>query len=374
MENKKTLYVALALVGGIIVGYMTGGANISVQDQGATARISSASDAVSVEQLSSGKTEVKRVKQGCSIFSRKHIRITSPNGGEVYSAGQLVSVTWNSCGYSSNTIMIDLYSSVLNQSVELAITANDGQETVYIPTIFAVQGMPPVTPGNFYKIGVSPGGNPSLRDYSDNFFTINTGPFLPGCTSSAGFSAVNGYPCNTAGSLDFACLNGLNYSSTTGMACNPTQNISLYTSPISIATTSTVNSGNLNDIGVFTIKYNLTAWNGDIYIPKTISTGGNSNIYTVDMNGAPESGGLYAAMTCNTCTNTLGNRYLINDGQTAEIEMTITVDNSNTVNGAGNYRAALSLIRWTTDDISPFAAVYIPTNLSSYATPYQYLD
>jgi hypothetical protein len=35
MEDKKILYVALALVGGIMVGYMTGGANISVQDQGA---------------------------------------------------------------------------------------------------------------------------------------------------------------------------------------------------------------------------------------------------------------------------------------------------------------------------------------------------
>ena len=373
MDNKKTLYVALALVGGIMVGYMTGGSKISVQDQGAAARISSASDAVSVDQLSTGKTDSKRIQFPCSIFSRKHIRITSPNGGEVYSAGQLVSVTWNSCGYSGSTIMIDLYSSLLNQSSELTITANDGQETVYIPTVLG-QGMPPITPGNYYKIGVAPGGNPSLRDYSDNFFTINTGPFLPGCASSAGYSAVNGYPCNTAGSVDYACLNGLNYSSTTGITCNPTQNISLYTNPVSATTTSTANSGSLNDIGFFTIKYNLTAWNGDIYIPKTISTGGMSNIYSVDMNGAPESGGLFAAMTCNTCTTTPANRYLINDGQTAEIEMTITVDNSNTVNGAGNYRAALTLIRWTTDDVSPFGAVYIPANPSSYITPYQYLD
>lgn len=44
MENKKTLYVALALVGGIIVGYMTGGVNISAQDQGASARISDTSE------------------------------------------------------------------------------------------------------------------------------------------------------------------------------------------------------------------------------------------------------------------------------------------------------------------------------------------
>jgi len=35
MEDKKILYIVLALVGGIMVGYMTGGSKISVQDQGA---------------------------------------------------------------------------------------------------------------------------------------------------------------------------------------------------------------------------------------------------------------------------------------------------------------------------------------------------
>ncbi|HRH30832.1 MAG TPA: hypothetical protein PK886_02090 [Candidatus Paceibacterota bacterium] len=53
MDNKKILYIALALVGGIVVGYMTGGSKISVQDQGAA----TLSSKVAQESLNNSTTE-----------------------------------------------------------------------------------------------------------------------------------------------------------------------------------------------------------------------------------------------------------------------------------------------------------------------------
>lgn len=205
MEDKKILYIALALVGGIMVGYMTGGANISVQDQGAAARTSTVADAVNVSatdtvSLTKLKEEQKIAQAGCTPGSRKYIKVISPNGGESFFSGQPLLVSWVSCNYppTSNVNIIIVYYAnggpIYTQAQSLSYTVNDGFEYVALPVI----GNPAsYQSGNFYKIFISNGPGPtgySLSDFSDNLFTIS-GVSIPGCTSYLGYSVTTGLPC-----------------------------------------------------------------------------------------------------------------------------------------------------------------------------------
>lgn len=124
------------------------------------------------------------------------ITILSPNGGEVYQVGQQITVKWISSNYpSSSLVLIGLSSSLVNEKQEVSTTANDGQETITIPTS-AFQGESPLSPGNYYKIGIALGGNPNLSDYSDNLFTINSSTD-DGCSNSEVYSSTTGQACDT---------------------------------------------------------------------------------------------------------------------------------------------------------------------------------
>jgi len=114
------------------------------------------------------------VTRACTATTAPWIQLISPNGGETYTAGQQITVKWTSCNASSASVLIGLRSS-FNTSVNQEIAtagSSDGQETVTLPLVGG-QGGYPLASGNYYKIGVSLGGNPNLADSSDNFFTIN---------------------------------------------------------------------------------------------------------------------------------------------------------------------------------------------------------
>lgn len=102
-----------------------------------------------------------------------HVQVLSPNGGEVYQFEQQIPVTWKSCNTGSNIVMIGL-TSTNNTSVngELATVSNSGSATVTVPRSGG-SGNVLLASGNFYKIFVALSGSNTLRDYSDNLFTIN---------------------------------------------------------------------------------------------------------------------------------------------------------------------------------------------------------
>jgi peptidoglycan hydrolase-like protein with peptidoglycan-binding domain len=115
------------------------------------------------------------------------IKVISPNGGEVYTAGQQVIVKWTSCNVP-NTLPVFISLEGNNNITTNIVDAtqgvlNDGSELVTLPTQGTWQGM---QFGQIYKIrvGVGPFGNlsGSTSDNSDNLFTINAAPT---CTSSS---------------------------------------------------------------------------------------------------------------------------------------------------------------------------------------------
>lgn len=111
------------------------------------------------------------------------VRVISPNGGEVYRTGQQILVKWETCNWNAlNTVHISIYSAVYDQYQEITVTNNDGQEPIPLPDLFHYMGANPIIPGNHYKIRIALGGNPSLADSSDNFFSLFT---LPGGVGTA---------------------------------------------------------------------------------------------------------------------------------------------------------------------------------------------
>ncbi len=114
----------------------------------------------------------------CLPTTAPFITVISPNGGEIFTAGQQITVTWTSCNIPANSpIRIDLteYSSAEpeNFSLSLTQTANDGTEAVTLPTSSSWSQM---FFGNKFKISVwqtNYSGLTAPIDFSDKLFTIN---------------------------------------------------------------------------------------------------------------------------------------------------------------------------------------------------------
>ncbi len=130
----------------------------------------------------------------CNSNSPTTIKVLSPNGGEVYQAGQQVTVKWESCNVTPNSIGIilikhnpsvaytqsegqgDYAGFTLGGFNSYTGTADDGSEQVTLPSA-SVTGF---TSGQHYFIAVTGlgdnthiGSGYAPRDYSDNLFTIN---------------------------------------------------------------------------------------------------------------------------------------------------------------------------------------------------------
>ena len=95
-------------------------------------------------------------------------KVLSPNGGEVFTVGQTITVKWSSCNLSSsfNDLFVALHKDGNWQNVIFLTnaTVNSGIETFVIPST--------VTPGN-YKIRIGSAEATIGQDFSDNLFTIN---------------------------------------------------------------------------------------------------------------------------------------------------------------------------------------------------------
>jgi hypothetical protein len=105
------------------------------------------------------------------------VKVLSPNGGDIFTVGQTVVVTWESCGYSNDSqVMIILRSTEEDRGAEIATVPNTGSAEIIIPKAL-YSGQIPLKSGKFYKIkleinGTAMGGNYPKADLSDNLFTI----------------------------------------------------------------------------------------------------------------------------------------------------------------------------------------------------------
>jgi hypothetical protein len=100
---------------------------------------------------------------------KPHIRVTSPNGGEVYQDGQQVTVKWKSCNL--------LKSEIINIGVDAQPLGYYGVNAAPNTgsTNFVIHGVNANNPfGLYYKMHLYVDTREYIEDRSDNLFTVNT--------------------------------------------------------------------------------------------------------------------------------------------------------------------------------------------------------
>jgi peptidoglycan hydrolase-like protein with peptidoglycan-binding domain len=174
--------------------------------------------------------DVATIVPVCSTTSPASITVTSPNGGEVYYAGQLVNIKWKSCNVPATTnleIMLESNAGAVNVSPTGNYIQNDGNETVTLQTTLPY--------GLNFKIGIYyTSGN--LADRSDNLFTINgSGVTAQLCNPIIQMIPLNPPQVLTNGTTNMYRVMVLNTSNTNGCKVNAMSFNSAYSSTIGLS-------------------------------------------------------------------------------------------------------------------------------------------
>ncbi|MEN9338395.1 MAG: hypothetical protein RI945_120 [Candidatus Parcubacteria bacterium] len=121
----------------------------------------------------------------CTYVKGTVIRVLSPNGGEVYQAGQQITVKWKTCNVPTDANIKlglgyngagggsagDMWLSNLFGSQDFV---NDGSETITIPNNFSWPSSL-ISSGKYYSLSAEYSNSANLiRDVSDDTFTINS--------------------------------------------------------------------------------------------------------------------------------------------------------------------------------------------------------
>lgn len=132
---------------------------------------------------------------------------------------------------------------------------------------------------------------------------------------------------------------------------------------------SSNDTGSLNDTGTFTIKFKVTAVGDDAYLATTVAAGFT---YTADIAGTATTVGVSAVVVNNTDTDqTAGNNWLIEEGSSETLTLTVSKVNSAGVANAGLTRANLTGVKWDSDDTgSSTPANTYSSNMDDFHTAY----
>lgn len=136
---------------------------------------------------------------GCTPSSAPWVKVSSPNGGETFTTGSVMNISWTTCNISSSTpIQITIrdsrYSAAL-EAGEYVIVNTDNSLQTYAWTVPSSAGYfsgGTVGGTSIYSIvAYAGGGGPAGFDESDSRFTINS-VCLPGTTPSVNLISPNG--------------------------------------------------------------------------------------------------------------------------------------------------------------------------------------
>lgn len=139
---------------------------------------------------------------------------------------------------------------------------------------------------------------------------------------------------------------------------------------VSTATDATTGTSANDDVGLFSIKFKVTAIGDTVYLSSLIG----SYTFSVDKGGtATVATSQSGAIVNNTDTDkTAVGNYAIEDGESETFTLSVSVPLSS-AGTSGQYRAALTGVLWdTSDDTSP-ANTY-SSNLDSFKTDYEVLN
>ena len=146
-----------------------------------------------------------------------------------------------------------------------------------------------------------------------------------------------------------------------------------------VSTSSAVTAGQSanDDLGEFTIKFKVKAVGSSVYISSaaqaSTTTTGQGAVAGVERSGTATIGGVSVTIVNTTDDDQTANgNYLIEEGDEETFEMTTTVQLP-TAGSAGQYRALLRALDWSTTDDAQVSESYT-SNLDSFKTSYKALN
>ncbi len=276
------------------------------------------------------------------------ITVVSPNGGESLVKGQTYSISWKSSNVNKFDIILD--QRLENGAPGDMMIASGVTGTNYqwkLPT--NMTSIDQDAYAGQYKI--------IIRDYC--------GPEL---TSSCPYGAI----AFAAGHADISD----NYFYVIKPTTPPDNSSNSYsdatpvTSFVSASTDVVYGTSANDDVGMFTIKFKVTAVGGDVYLPSNAS----AYSYMVDRAGAVLSPSLTTSTVSNNTnlSKTANGNYLIEEGESQTLTMTVSASNS-LIRESGQYRVALTGIKWGTTDSSATSKTLILAN-NAFVTNYIVLN
>ncbi len=223
--------------------------------------------------------------QACLPGMAPWVRVISPNGGESYDSQEPIEVKWRTCNISSSAQIFVQVRNIANVTAAVLATSEQGNN----PND-GIQTFSQNLPGGQYKIrlGYSPDPeSPFYVDMSDNFFTINES------TQSQG--------------IEVALVN----------------------------TSSTLPNSDTPDIGLFKIRYEVTAGDDDYVVPKDCIQWSVPNDEYVTFDFESQNQPLYidpvscvvanigGADQVSISNDGLGQAYLVEEGETEVFELAV---------------------------------------------------
>lgn len=171
----------------------------------------------------------------CNSGMAPWIKVTSPNGGEVYQAGQQINVTWISCNVpATETVRIEFDSPFAGGGVANVFTPNTGSVAYQLPNSTS---FPPLQYGNHYKVEMDFPALSVASDASNSNFSIIDGAVSCTVTTEQTNPFVSNVPSTNVAPFSASYTNLYNEMSVFRIQ-NPT-NCPMTISKLSIVSTST---------------------------------------------------------------------------------------------------------------------------------------
>jgi len=144
-----------------------------------------------------GNAQLANAHKDCKKKDAPWIRVLHPNGGEVYSVGQSITVTWASCNIPASTLLeVNLYSDSTYPNFGFMAyngTPNNGTYTFTLAADLKTASDYILIVGTPFTVLTS--SALAVSGTSGQFAIDGTNAYLSGCNSYSGYSITDGLPC-----------------------------------------------------------------------------------------------------------------------------------------------------------------------------------
>jgi len=285
-----------------------------------------------------------------SLFKISNLQVTAPNGGENLQNGSTKNITWTAGSNIANVLIEYSPDNGINWNA-VATSANSGTYSWTVPASVTTLG----------RIRISDNSDASIKDVSDNTFTISsyaiTSPTAASYWQSGATQAINWNINNVANvKIDYSTDNGTSWSAVVSTVAASSGSYN-WTLPANLATDQAVirisdvlNSSNSLVSSIFKISnLQVTSPNGgEIYqsgSTKNITWTAGNNIVSVKIEMTTNNGTSWSTVT--TTANTSTYSWVVPNSATDSIKIRISDVANSSIKDESNNLFAINTLTLT---------------------------